>query len=376
MDEADYTGSTKEMRRFARLAALTFGVPAFLPAAFWPVATLATDNVVDYVCDGGAQMLVRYHIDDDAASFSHDGLPEVRLEQVVSGSGIRYTNGYFTLSSKADLALLEWDGTRISCISVSAPDMAWHSGPGEDANPPTIGASVLETDNSMVDGACPGGRPNLTFGAAVGGKIEGAPLDIEFFAEDFRRSYSGVVSGTRLEQGVGGVAIEVPADDPLWGALKRRREIAYRAGGHRVTLPLKGSASAISEFINECEALAEVRERVGSPAPTEPAAESFDPLWTTCETLAAPHTELPERPVAVKFVNATDAHRGVVVIGANGQPEQRANLASGQSFAAESFFNQLWMFTDGPGNCLEMYRARPGVDLFRITAQNGYFGPE
>ncbi len=364
------------MRRFARLAVLAFRLPALLPAAFCPTTALATDNVVDYACDGGAPMQVRYHIDDDAASVSHDGLPEIRLKQVISGSGIRYSNGYFTLSSKADLASLEWDETRISCASVSVPDMVWHHAAGDGSNSPSIGVSVPETDNALVNGRCRVGQPNVTFGAAVGGKIEGAPLIIEFFADDFRHSYSGVVSGTRQEEGVGGVAIELPAEDPLWDTLKRRQSIAYRSGGHSVTLPLKGSASAISGFLKDCEALAERTKSDVSPAPAEPAAENFDPLWTTCETLAAPHTELPERPVSVKFVNATDAHRGVLIIGADGQPEQRADLDPGQSYAAESFYNQLWMFTDGPGNCLEMYRARPGVELFKITAQNGYFGPE
>ncbi|WP_457939673.1 MliC family protein [Mesorhizobium sp. 10J20-29] len=365
-----------KMHRFVRLAIVALGLSAPAYAGFSPSAALAADKVVDYACGGGAPMQVRYHIDDYAASVSHDGLPEIRLKQVVSGSGIRYSNGYFTLSSKADLAALEWDETRISCASVSVPDMEWHHAAGDDTNPPSIGVSVPETDNAMVDGRCRAGQPDLTFGAAVGGKIEGAPLDIEFFAEDFRRSYSGVVSGTRQEQGVGGVAIDLPVEDPLWATLKRRQSIAYRSGGHSVTLPLKGSASAIGGFLRDCEALAERAKTNGSPAPPEREVESFDPLWTTCEMLAVPHTELPERPVSVKFVNATDAHRGVLVIGPNGQPEQRADLDPGQSLSAESFFNQLWMFTDGPGNCLEMYRALPGVELFKITARNGYFGPE
>ncbi len=72
---------------------------------------------VSYSCEEGIPMIVRYvnTAETSTAYFSHDSFPEVKLDQVVSGSGAKYSNGYYTLSTKGPDAVLEWEGTTSVC---------------------------------------------------------------------------------------------------------------------------------------------------------------------------------------------------------------------------------------------------------------------
>ena len=66
-------------------------------------------DAVAYQCDQGKRLVVRY---PTGAKYVMVMLPdrEFRLDQTVSGSGIRYSNGRTTLQSKGDEAFLE-EGT-------------------------------------------------------------------------------------------------------------------------------------------------------------------------------------------------------------------------------------------------------------------------
>ena len=46
------------------------------------------------------------------------------------------------------------------------------------------------------------------------------------------------------------------------------------------------------------------------------------------------------------------------------------------TFTINTYMTHPWMFTDGPGNCIEMFMPQPGVTRFAITAPNRNFGPE
>ncbi len=80
-----------------------------------------TATTVNYSCEEGIPLIVRYEntAETSIAFFSHDSFPEVRLDQVVSGSGSRYSNGYYTLSAKGADAILEWEGTQSFCREVN-----------------------------------------------------------------------------------------------------------------------------------------------------------------------------------------------------------------------------------------------------------------
>ncbi|NVK35990.1 MAG: MliC family protein [Rhodobacteraceae bacterium] len=63
---------------------------------------------VRYTCAEGLPLTVTYvNRGNGHAIFSIDGSPQERLEQVVSGSGARYSNGIYTLSAKGNFATLE-----------------------------------------------------------------------------------------------------------------------------------------------------------------------------------------------------------------------------------------------------------------------------
>jgi len=47
-----------------------------------------------------------------------------------------------------------------------------------------------------------------------------------------------------------------------------------------------------------------------------------------------------------------------------------ANLQPGQSYTVNTFATHPWVFTGGPGNCIEMWVARAGVSKFNITAKS------
>ncbi|MEP2703925.1 MAG: MliC family protein [Roseibium sp.] len=68
----------------------------------------ADEITVHYTCAEGLPLTVTYvNSGNGHAILSIDGSPEQRLEQVVSGSGSRYSDGTYTLSSKGKSAMLE-----------------------------------------------------------------------------------------------------------------------------------------------------------------------------------------------------------------------------------------------------------------------------
>ena len=47
-----------------------------------------------------------------------------------------------------------------------------------------------------------------------------------------------------------------------------------------------------------------------------------------------------------------------------------SNLDPGQKYTVDTFATHPWVFTDGPGNCIEMWVAQPCVPKFAITAKS------
>ena len=78
----------------------------------------ASANVeVNYRCGGGSTLKVTY---DNSGSTSiahviHDKTLRLKLPQVESGSGAKYSNGKFTLHSKGSSAMFSWPGHEQQC---------------------------------------------------------------------------------------------------------------------------------------------------------------------------------------------------------------------------------------------------------------------
>ncbi len=77
---------------------------------------------VEYSCDEGIPMIVEYlnTSSTSIATVSHDSGPKVVLEQIRSGSGVQYSNGDWTLSSKGDEAHLSWGDGGHNCTRVNS----------------------------------------------------------------------------------------------------------------------------------------------------------------------------------------------------------------------------------------------------------------
>src|SRR6478672_3855581 len=63
-------------------------------------------------------------------------------------------------------------------------------------------------------------------------------------------------------------------------------------------------------------------------------------------------------PVKVTFVNKSGEFRAVMWADFKGKLVPYANLEPGQRYTVNTFATHPWVFTDGPGNCIQMWVAR------------------
>ena len=87
----------------------------------------------------------------------------------------------------------------------------------------------------------------------------------------------------------------------------------------------------------------------------------------SCKALGRIMSDKTKEAITVTFHNKTKSLRGVVWLDFNGKPKIFANVAAGKSYTVKTFRNHVWMFTDGPGNCVETYLVRHGQMSFDIT---------
>ena len=242
----------------------------------------------------------------------------------------------------------------------------------------TVSVGVPETDNIMLAGACAAGSvrgsSEVIFAAPVGNMAQGAQVSIRFSAGSYRDEYRGSASFSESGEGVAGVKLRLKNNDPLWDVMKDFSRIQYRVAGRTTTLTLRGSARAIGRFLNDCRFYANLRAR-SEPAPSRPRRTN-DPRHATCDRLGNEISRNSDVPVNMTFINRTNEPRSVTWIGFDGVPKEYALLNPGQSYSINTFVSHPWMFTDAPGNCIEMFMPQQGVRTFEITAPSRYFGRE
>jgi hypothetical protein len=276
--------------------------------------------------------------------------------------------------------------------------MAWnYSQYNDEMNRGRMTSSIVigvpETDNIIGTAGCfagsTAGLPTLELGADVGNQFAGDTIDIEFFADAGPMLYRGEVKAAQSEEDYTGVRLQLDMNDPLWQVMRRMGSISYRVNGRSIELPLRGSSRSIAFFLEDCRAYHgnfnpngnqnlnnTAGGNNGGQVPTVPANQPFDPRWATCDTMANVVSQNSDTPVTVTFRNQSDGFRSVMWIGFDGTPKEYAALNAGEEFTINTFLTHPWMFTDGPGNCLEMFMPQLGVSVFNITAPNRDFGPE
>ncbi len=242
--------------------------------------------------------------------------------------------------------------------------------------------AIPETDAVQFIATCRigagGTYATIDIGADIGNLAEGAPVDVRILGSNYRDVITGDVIGVGAEVGLTGVRLAVELDDPIWQAMQTSLELAYTAGertDHR--LGLNGAADPVARFVADCRDMPAPGDVAAPPQPT-PARppSSTAQLFAGCSQLGSMRTTDTGPDASVTFVNRTDGFRGVMWIDGDGMPQPYGSLNPGESYTQGTFAGHIWMITDGPGNCLEVYVPGPGQSVFAITAPDGGFGPE
>jgi uncharacterized protein len=105
----------------------------------------------------------------------------------------------------------------------------------------------------------------------------------------------------------------------------------------------------------------------------ETAPKSATKLHPTCAGQGRLKSLNSNTPITITFVNKSKSYRGVMWLDFGGTPVTYINLNPGQSYTQKTFLTHPWMFTDGPGNCMEIYQPKSGDTRFEITAASPAF---
>lgn len=281
-------------------------------------------------------------------------------------------------------------------IASAQSNMAWSSFQYNDDGNRGRATAILrygvpETDNVLIEGSCVAGSGSnisqLIFGGPVYDLALGSQERVEIFSNSYNQVYFGAVFYPNSGEGVGGVRLELGNNDRLWDALRSLSSINYVVNRQTRNLSLRGSSRAIDRFLQACRSFQRggggnpVNDSTPGQVPGTPPGgalptPSSDPRHATCDTYQNEVSRRSTIPVTVRFVNRSDGHRSVMWIGFDGVPKEYASLNPGQEFTINTFVTHPWMFTDGPGNCLEMFMPQQGVRTFEISAPGRYFGDE
>ena len=87
----------------------------------------------------------------------------------------------------------------------------------------------------------------------------------------------------------------------------------------------------------------------------------------SCSSFGRVKSQNSNTPVTVTFVNKSGEYRSVEWIDFNGGLVNYANLQPGERFRIDTYVTHPWVFTDGPGNCVEMFMPQKGVPRFNLT---------
>lgn len=93
-----------------------------------------------------------------------------------------------------------------------------------------------------------------------------------------------------------------------------------------------------------------------------------------CEAFGKLKSAKSNEAVTVVFTNASKEYRAVMWLDFNGRPVDYATLNHGESYTVKTYAGHAWMFTDGPGNCIELFVAEAGAGKFAISKKSPGFG--
>jgi len=95
-----------------------------------------------------------------------------------------------------------------------------------------------------------------------------------------------------------------------------------------------------------------------------------DAKAASCSRFGKVKSQNSNTPVTVTFVNRSGEYRSVMWVDFNGNLVNYANLNPGQRYQINTYVTHPWVFTAGPGNCVEMFLPRKGVSKFNISKKS------
>ncbi|MEL6947791.1 MAG: hypothetical protein AAFO73_09190, partial [Pseudomonadota bacterium] len=162
------------------------------------------------------------------------------------------------LSLAALAVALSFSITHTAAIAEEAP-LEWSAG---TPAAPRLSLAVPETDNVAAEAICgmhlSSGSASFLVGVDFGDQPNGAAVKLRFSGGGQETTYDGAVTRPDTEEGLYGVTVQLPFDDPLWARMKTQPLLNVQVPGFvSVQLPLNGAGPAIEGFINLCKANAQ-----------------------------------------------------------------------------------------------------------------------
>lgn len=288
--------------------------------------------------------------------------------------------------------------------------------------------AVPETDNVAFDATCTAGKnprsATVKFGYRIGDRTDGTNVTLSAQSRRYAADIPAVVIGAKGETGISGVSANINFNSRFWHELENGRRFSYNIGdGPTAELSLRGSGRQVRRFLNACQAMADAPPPAGpnvatgpnvtaGPNPPPPAAPPGSPSvppgqpsnqppppknpaagppvapatggdrkaaiaagQASCKKYEKAKSTGSKKTVTVTFTNKTGGMRSVMWVDGNGKPVDMARLDPGKSFTVKTYVSYLWMFTDGPGNCMEMMMPQEGQTVYDIKAPSPAFGP-
>ena len=100
------------------------------------------------------------------------------------------------------------------------------------------------------------------------------------------------------------------------------------------------------------------------------AGLTLDAEAASCSKLGRVKSQNSNTPVTVTFVNKSGEYRSVMWVDFNGGLVNYANSIPGERYRINTYVTHPWVFTDGPGNCVEMFMPRKGLSVFNLTRKS------
>jgi len=277
----------------------------------------------------------------------------------------------FTLAAALAVATIVFS----TAMPAAAQNFVW--GSNADNDPSNQGAytarlwqSVPETDNVAFSASCSPRGQLAVISYNTGSLPNGRQVVVDFFQNGQNvYSKSGTVYHGDGEEGIAGVAFDTRVNDGLWVALSRGNHIRYQVQRMGMaSMHLRGSTRAINRFRRDCGAIINASSGGGGTFNDDDNEENNVASGASCRDFGRVRSRNANRPISIRFVNRSGSHRSVMWLDYKGQPKHYKDLANGESYFQQTYVGHPWMFTDGPGNCKEIFVPVAGAgNEFAIT---------